>query len=439
MNKDQAIGSFIGLAIGDALGTTLEFQKTPSIDQSTWHTEMTGGGAFGVPPGGWTDDTSMAVALAHSLSQRGCFEPDDVADNFVTWWMDGKHSWSGTCVDIGNTTREALNRQLVRKSSDDAYLGSTAPTDSGNGGIMRLAPTVLINHLNLPKAIEDSVNQSRITHASQECCLYANLLARVIFAGDPFIKEVDGYVLPDSTPWIELQTWGYVKHTFHAAMWAARNSSSFEECVLLAVNLKGDADTMGAVAGQIAGAMYGYQAIPKRWLGTLLWHDELVQMARRLYRIGSDNISETQAFGAPLVEQLSDQEVVIYPQPTSICVSDITMSRLGSMGGSFHLMLDDVRIEKPLAFWVDDEGLVIISLPNLPSFGETDDKVAIELTKETMEAVNRLLIGFLPDIVPISQSNGHRNMAKRVSPEGYVDFYQRLRAKAVLECLVEAG
>lgn len=436
MNKDQAIGSLVGLAVGDALGTTLEFHKNPSPDRSTWHTEITGGGAFGVPAGGWTDDTSMALALAESLFASGYFNAEEVADNFVAWWLEGKFSWADKCVDIGNATREALNRQLQRRSGGDVYLGSTSHTDSGNGGIMRLAPAVLINHCNLRKAIEDSVNQSRITHASDECCLYANLLARVLYAGDPFIEEVSDYILPDDSVWQELKTWGYVKHTFHAAMWAARNSNSFEECVLLAVNLKGDADTMGAVAGQIAGAIYGYEAIPERWRNKLLWHDQMVVLASNLYDIGSrhvvSNVSQDYVpFEPPVLG-----EVKVYAQPTKVVISGISMKRIGSLSGNFYAYFDGQKVDEPFPFWINDEGKADIMLPTMASVGLAECQAAIEITPQTLLALTELIDTFLPRIEPMTHEAGNRTLAKRILPQDYADFYKRLKAHPVLEAEV---
>ena len=286
MNQDQATGSLLGLAIGDALGTTLEFTRNPPTDRSLWHTEITGGGAFNVPVGGWTNDTSMALALGYAYKSKKGFDAEQISINFRAWWLDGEYSWANRCVDIGGATLSALTRLNYRKQGESFYQGSTSDRSSGNGGIMRLAPSVISNSCNLNLAVEESVLQSRVTHASEECCLYAGLLARVLYEGDPFIKEVEDYVLPDSTAWSELPSSGYVRDTFQTAMWAARNSESFEECLLLAVNRRGDADTIGAVAGQIAGAMYGYEAIPQRWCTVLVWRDQMIYLATCLYRLG---------------------------------------------------------------------------------------------------------------------------------------------------------
>jgi len=151
---------------------------------------------------------------------------------------------------------------------------------------MRLAPAVVANHIDIDQAIEESVDQSRITHASEECILYADLMAQVLFTGDPFIPAVNDFVLPDATPWDDLLSGGYVKETFTCAMWAARNTNSFEECLVQTVNRRYDADTTGAVAGQIAGAMYGLSGIPKRWLDALIGLDSIQASAKQLYELG---------------------------------------------------------------------------------------------------------------------------------------------------------
>ena len=287
MNLDQALGSIIGLAIGDALGTTLEFQQNPSPDRSTWHTDITGGGPFGLKAGGWTDDTSMALAMMQAYLDAKAFDPALIGQYFVQWYRQGEFSHTGTCFDIGYTTRTALDRIELKTRGPSPYQGDTDPQSSGNGGIMRLAPAVVANHQNFRQAIIESIDQSRITHASADCELYAELLARVIYHGDPFLAEVEPYVLPDETDWNELSASGYVKDTFICAMWAARNTNSFEECLIQTVNRQDDADSTGAVAGQIAGSMYGLSGIPTRWLEKLLWREQIEKSVCDLYELGA--------------------------------------------------------------------------------------------------------------------------------------------------------
>jgi len=326
MTEDQAIGAIVGLAVGDALGTTLEFSRNPSPDRSTWHTEITGGGPFGLKPGGWTDDTSMALALMQAYLDESDFVPDVIGRNFVDWFRNGAFSHTGDCFDIGHATREALDRIDLGHRGRSPFQGSTDPKTSGNGGIMRLAPAVVANNTSLADAIQDSIDQSRITHASPECVLYAELLARVLYHGDPFIPDVADYVLPDETAWDELRANGYVKDTFTCAMWSARNTSSFEECLIQTVNRRGDADTTGAVAGQIAGAMYGLSGIPERWLEKLIWREKIEDKAADLYALGlqsgdekrdaregdSRRSSQTELFPTTIVKMISKLHLLGY-------------------------------------------------------------------------------------------------------------------------------
>ncbi|WP_281035533.1 ADP-ribosylglycohydrolase family protein [Methylobacterium brachiatum] len=133
--RDRACGALLGLAVGDTLGTTLEFTRR---DPQPVHTEMTGGGPFFLQPGKWTDDTS--TALAHSLISCQDFSPYDLATRFVSWCQHGAYSCTGTCFKIGITTREALAR-FIR--TGDPYAGSAVPDTAGNGSLMRLAPVAL--------------------------------------------------------------------------------------------------------------------------------------------------------------------------------------------------------------------------------------------------------------------------------------------------------
>ena len=135
--QDRALGCLLGLAVGDALGTTLEFARRDSRPAVT---DMVGGGPFGLPPGAWTDDTSMALCLAESLLAHGRVDPHDLMTRFVRWYRDGHNSVTGTCFDIGGATRAALERFL---RTGDPLAGSTDPRSAGNGSIMRLAPVPL--------------------------------------------------------------------------------------------------------------------------------------------------------------------------------------------------------------------------------------------------------------------------------------------------------
>lgn len=292
--EDRARGAFLGLAVGDALGATLEFEPR---DTHPLHTEMLGGGPFNLSPGQWTDDTSMALALAESLIAHPDFDPTDLMRRFVAWAEDGTYSCTGTCFDIGLTTRQALSRFM---RTGDPFAGSTAPDTAGNGSLMRVAPVALRALDDDARAVQIARDQSRTTHAAAQaveaCDLFVRILREAIQgAGKDALR---------SRPWdgtarvrdIAAGTWrgkarsqikssGYVIDTLEAALWCTDQAASFEEALVLAVNLAGDADTVGAVTGQIAGAVFGASAIPQRWLGPLAWREQLETLATQLVRL----------------------------------------------------------------------------------------------------------------------------------------------------------
>ncbi|MDR7040597.1 ADP-ribosyl-[dinitrogen reductase] hydrolase [Methylobacterium sp. BE186] len=276
--------------MGDALGSTLEFVER---DTQPPHSEMMGGGPFDLASGQWTDDTSMTLALANSLISCQGFDPHDLATRFVHWWQQGQYSCTGTCFDIGLTTREALARFI---STGEPYAGSTHPRTAGNGSLMRLAPVALFALHDADQADQLARDQSRITHAAPQvvdaCAYFVQLLREAIlghpgvlrprtWSGDPAIAAIAaGSWCQKSRD--QIRSSGYIIHTLEAALWAVGTTSNFEDALILAVNLGSDADTVGAVTGQLAGAVEGAAAIPERWLHPLAWRSEISEAAERL-------------------------------------------------------------------------------------------------------------------------------------------------------------
>jgi ADP-ribosyl-[dinitrogen reductase] hydrolase len=296
--RDRARGALLGLAVGDALGTTLEFTRR---DAQPHHTEMTGGGPFGLAPGQWSDHTAMALALADSLLARRSFDARHAMDRFVRWWTSGEYSCTGACFDIGATTSEALQRYL---DTGEPFAGSTREDTAGNGSLMRLAPVVLFGWRDARATTWIAAEQSRTTHAApqavQACELFADLLCTAVLSGKrdevfrprnwrghESLSEVAGcgYLAKRREA---VSSSGYVVATLEAALWAAASSSSFEDALILAVNLAYDADTVGAVTGQIAGALYGASAIPVRWLEPLAWRERIEAAADALLDAGGE-------------------------------------------------------------------------------------------------------------------------------------------------------
>ena len=293
--RDRGRGALLGLAVGDALGTTLEFAAR---DANPPHSEMTGGGPFRLRPGQWTDDTSMTLALADSLIAHPSFDADDLMRRFLSWYRTGAYSCTGHCFDIGVTTREAL---LRFERTGDPFAGSPDPMAAGNGSLMRLAP-VALRHLGDGDVAEHlAAAQSRTTHAAPQvmeaCAFFVGLLREAIegrpkaevlapraWDGDSAVRAIAAGAWRGK-PRGAIESTGYVIHTLEAALWAVERTASFGEAVVLAVNLGGDADTVGAVAGQLAGALHGVGGMPERWLDLLAWRGRLEEAADRLLAI----------------------------------------------------------------------------------------------------------------------------------------------------------
>lgn len=264
---DQARGMLVGLAVGDALGTTLEFTDRSAL---TPITDMVGGGPFNLKPGQWTDDTSMAMCLAQMLRSANGWDADDAMRRFLNWRDHGYLSSTRVCFDIGDQTAAALANY---EGTGNPYSGPTDEQQSGNGGIMRLAPVVLAYGARQESAEATAMLQSRLTHASRTCLAGAAQLAACLVTGRDFPT-------PAAPPPVAS---GYIVHTLHAAFWALTQGDTFRDVLLAAVNLGGDADTTGAVAGQLAGRIYGYNAIPQRWRDVLYDHDKILTAADDLY------------------------------------------------------------------------------------------------------------------------------------------------------------
>ena len=299
-------GSLLGLAAGDALGTTVEFHEPGTFEPVL---EISGGGVFHLAPGEWTDDTSMALCLAESLIERGGFDLSDQLERYLRWHKTGYMSSNGACFDIGNTVRAALARfERIRK-----IYAVPDEMSAGNGSLMRLCPVPLCWWRWPARAMELSGESSRTTHgaraATDACRYFGGLLVGAVMGVDkatllspryaplaeywdknhlaPEIDEIAcGSFMKREPPVIE--STGYVVRTLGAALWAFHRSSTFEEGCRLAVNLGGDADTCGAVFGQLAGAFYAEEGIPERWR-RILAHRELIQSpAGKLCRLSAD-------------------------------------------------------------------------------------------------------------------------------------------------------
>jgi ADP-ribosyl-[dinitrogen reductase] hydrolase len=269
---DRARGCAVGAAVGDALGMPLEFD--PPRPESYMVREM---GVGRLPPGSFTDDTEMALALAESLLWACPLEPEDLARRFVAWYRAEPYH-------IGNHTRSVLSRIAAGTPWDLAVEAAQAenPESAGNGSVMRAWPVALAHWDDLNELLADSRLQSRVTHPHPECeagCAFSNAVIYFLMQGAEkpaaLAEAVRAAGLPEELQATieaaplrhrdQLANSGWVRHTLESAVWGLMTTDSFEEAVVQVVNLGRDADTAGAVVGALAGTAYGLAGIPDRW------------------------------------------------------------------------------------------------------------------------------------------------------------------------------
>ncbi len=291
--NDATKGCLIGLAVGDAVGTTLEFKPRGTFEPIT---DMVGGGPFRLNPGEWTDDTSMALCLAQSLIRNEDFDPVDQMNRYCNWYRHGYMSSTGTCFDIGYTVSTAL-RDF--EDSKKPFSGPTHRLSAGNGCLMRLAPVPIAYKDDLESALHFAGESSRTTHGAAECIDSSKAFSSMIlkaFSGetknniitqsnyepytDKVIDIISGNFI-DKT-YEEMTGSGYVIESLESALWCFYHSDSYEEAILKSANIGNDADTTAAICGQIAGAYYGLSGIPAHWKSKLAMYSEIIEMAGQL-------------------------------------------------------------------------------------------------------------------------------------------------------------
>lgn len=292
ISRDKAIGALVGLAVGDAVGTTLEFKQR----DSEYTNDMLGGGPFQLKPGEWTDDTSMALCLAETYLSENRMHTDALRKFLVRWYQTGENSSNGRCFDIGHATRFALE-QYIRIGP--SWYGNTEKNTAGNAGVIRQAPVSIFRRKSLRAIYFESQAQSRATHGAVESinsCQFLGLILHYLINGYEKEKTFSPHVFPLCARVMiinageykhktrnQIRSSGYVIDTLEAAMWAVWNTDNFRDAILLAANLADDADSVAATAGQIAGALYGYSGIPQEWKNKLVQHERIARMAGELF------------------------------------------------------------------------------------------------------------------------------------------------------------
>lgn len=311
--KNRFIGCLVGLAVGDAYGTTYEFKNRanmPSVESLP--DEITGLGPFNMKPGEWTDDTSMALCLAESLVEKG-WDTDDQMKRFIKWWQEGYNSVTGECFDIGGATKRALsNYNMLGQFIID-------PQAAGNGVLMRLAPVPMFLYCkdDCIYILKRCADQSAMTHPSSEsieCSMIMGAIINKILSGEKDKMKILNFttlldedskrmydemykhyncrpnkrieqikeVLYKESPESLISGDGYCVYTLEAALWAFLTTDDFKSGLKKIVSLGDDTDTTGAVYGQIAGAYYGIDNIP--WVDKIVWIDKIKKTCRKFIR-----------------------------------------------------------------------------------------------------------------------------------------------------------
>ena len=307
-NKIKAV--ILGHAVGDALGVPVEFCEREKLEDAPI-TDMVGYGTYNVPAGAWSDDTSMSLAALDSLA-KGEIDYFEIMVNFAKWLEEGKYTPTEEAFDIGRTCLRSIVSFIKDRNNleDGEYVlyGQKGEHSNGNGSLMRIHPFALLTWFDKQfrghfEAI--IAGASALTHAHKRsilaCIIYTVILHSLLKAPQKIsvknaldeakekyrnYPEFEHYARLfdcnfDKLSRDSIKSSGYVVDTLEAAVWCLLTTDDYKSAVLKAVNLGGDTDTVAAVTGGLAGALYGYEAIPKEWLDTLIKRDYIEEMCRR--------------------------------------------------------------------------------------------------------------------------------------------------------------
>ena len=316
-NNNMWLDGIMGVVIGDALGCPVQFESRKEVAKHPV-TGMRGYGTFNLPEGSWTDDSSLTLALLESIRRLGRIDLDDIMENFMKWLYDGEFTPYGYSYDVGRGTMLAIGR--YKKNRKAKKCGGDEEWNNGNGSLMRILPVCIYSSGKLRcgdfterEAVLTVHAIGGLTHAhirsNIACGLYFFMVNEVLNAGgslrerlqaglargfsfyESFLADKDNLRCYDrlqdlavfaALPADRIRSTGYVVDALEAAVWSLATTGSFEEALLKAVNLGDDTDTVGAIAGGLAGLYYGYDKIPADWLAAIKrrdWIEELCDMA----------------------------------------------------------------------------------------------------------------------------------------------------------------
>ncbi|MDR3250815.1 MAG: ADP-ribosylglycohydrolase family protein [Tannerella sp.] len=309
MNTDQIKALLFGVAVGDALGVPAEFSSRQEMKQNPV-TDMRGYGTYNLPPGTWSDDSSLTFCLAEALARD--FDLYVIAENFIKWYYQNYWTATGNVFDVGIATKAAINSLNHSGGITPDKAGGFRDTDNGNGSLMRIAPLAFyLFDRQIDERFEITRQVSAITHGhirSVIACFYCLEYAKQLLEGkDKLIayrnlqSEIAAYLSFRSIPQSEtakfdrllkgniydakeeeIHSSGYVLHTLEAAVWCLLTTENYRDAVLKAVNPGEDTDTTAAVTGALAGLCYGLENIPQEWRKQIARRHDIEDLAERL-------------------------------------------------------------------------------------------------------------------------------------------------------------
>ena len=309
MTENIWLNGIMGVVIGDALGCPVQFESREQVAKHPI-TGMRGYGTFNLPEGSWTDDSSLTIALLESIRRRKEIDPDDIMENFMKWLYDGEFTPYGKAYDIGFGTKRAIDRYKRKRKWKKC--GGDDERNNGNGSLMRIIPACIYcseMRFSEQDAIEIIHNVGSLTQAhirsNIACGMYYFMVDQIIkndgglqtrmqeglARGFSFyesyladkenlhyydrLRDLDSFA---RTPENQIRSSGYVVDTLEAVVWSLINTDAFDQALLKAVNLGDDTDTVGAIAGGLAGLYYGYDQIPKEWLSAIKRREWIEEM-----------------------------------------------------------------------------------------------------------------------------------------------------------------
>ncbi len=285
---ERAKAAFFGLAVGDAMGATVEFMTTGEIRAKySCLKEITGGGWLKLKPGQVTDDTEMSLCIARAIDASNGWSLPAIAENFSAWLRSKP-------VDIGDTCRRGIRNYMLKGILESPF----NEWDAGNGACMRILPVALFTLGSDELLKQYAIAQGHLTHnhpLSDAACISVGRLVQMAVLGlskTSLRRELENLFIRQESfrfePYRGLAT-AYVIDTMQTVFHYFFKTRDFEECIVRTVNQGGDADTTGAIAGMLAGAYYGMESIPKRWLRKMDKNllDEIARLSKRLIELSS--------------------------------------------------------------------------------------------------------------------------------------------------------